>query len=623
MPKNRAKEFDQYLNGGFSKKDVDKSLSEIYQDEGGRRINVKEVEIKERRGFFTRAGIIALYVLIAAGIGVGIYYWVVSRGANSTAVDISISAPENLLANEDFEYTIEYRNQENVSITDAELTVTYPESFMFISASEDPSNGNNTWSLKNIRAFSSGQIKVKGKIIAPVGASNMLFADITYHPANISSEFKKSVSFETLIAGSGLDFVAAAPTSVLVNQDAEFELSYKQQEKSFLDGFTVRFNAIDNLEFPTSDYGPDVTMSEPGVFVVSKVAKAEKNVKLKFKFKDKKNDTEDLKIQFQYRPDEGSKEYTFEEKAYTLEVVKNSLNLTISANGEPSDQGIDFGETVNYSISYVNKGEQTMNDVIVMAVLDGDALDWRKLIDKNNGKITGRTILWTKTEIPALATISKGQEGTIDFSVPVRNVNEASLVRQFDIKSYAQFAIGGKTEDLSAENDTNRSNQLSIKLNSDASLNEAVRYFDDDNIAVGTGPLPPQTGTISTFKVYWKVTNSLHELGALKVTTKLPDYVSWDSKEQTDTGTLTYNQETNEVSWLIGRLPLSASVVEAQFSIAIKPKTTDRNKILILVSGTKLEGTDNQTTFPISQILKAQTTKLENDDIADTNGIVQ
>jgi len=83
-----------------------------------------------------------------------------------------------------------------------------------------------------------------------------------------------------------------------------------------------------------------------------------------------------------------------------MEIVKNSLNLTISANGESSDQGIDFGETINYSISYINKGEQPMNDVIVMAVLEGEALDWRNLVDPNNGKVTGRTIVWTKDEIP-------------------------------------------------------------------------------------------------------------------------------------------------------------------------------------------------------------------------------
>ena len=264
-----------------------------------------------------------------------------------------------------------------------------------------------------------------------------------------------------------------------------------------------------------------------------------------------------------------------------------------------------------------------MDDVVIMAVLEGEALDWRKLSDNNNGTVTGRTIVWTKTEVPALASISKDQEGSIDFSIPVRTVNEASLIRDFEIKGYAQFAVGGKAEELSKENEANRSNQLTVKINSDVMLDEAVRYFDEDNIAVGTGPLPPQVGQTSTFKVYWKISNSLHELGALKVTTVLPNYVNWDGKEQADAGTLTFDEQSNQVTWQIGRLPLSATNVEAEFSISVRPKPTDINKLLILVSGTTLSGTDNQTTYNVSQTLKAQTTKLEKDDIADTNGIIK
>ncbi len=422
---------------------------------------------------------------------------------------------------------------------------------------------------------------------------------------------------------SGFDSSIVAPTSVLVGQDAELVVKYKPQEKNFIEGFNIRFAELENLEFPKNDYGEGVAMLEPGVFTIDKIGEAERELRLKFKFKDKKNDKEDLRVYFEYRPDEASKNYAFEEQVFSVEVVKNSLNLTLIANGEASDQGIDFGQTLNYSISYVNKGAQAMDDVVIMAVLEGEALDWRKLSDNNNGTVTGRTIVWTKTEVPALASISKDQEGSIDFSIPVRTVNEASLIRDFEIKGYAQFAVGGKAEELSKENEANRSNQLTVKINSDVMLDEAVRYFDEDNIAVGTGPLPPQVGQTSTFKVYWKISNSLHELGALKVTTVLPNYVNWDGKEQADAGTLTFDEQSNQVTWQIGRLPLSATNVEAEFSISVRPKPTDINKLLILVSGTTLSGTDNQTTYNVSQTLKAQTTKLEKDDIADTNGIIK
>jgi hypothetical protein len=617
------KNFDQYIRGDVDKKDIDRSLSEIYQDEGGKRVNVREVDIKPKRNLFTRIALVTLYVLIAAGIAAGAYYWVISRDADSSTVDLKISAPEELIANEPFEYTVEYKNQENASLADMQLTLVYPDNFIFESSTPSPSENNNSWRLPELRQFGSGQVIVRGRLIAPVGSSNLLFADLNYRPSNITSEFKKSSSLETVLISSGFDSSIVAPTSVLVGQDAELVVKYKPQEKNFIEGFNIRFAELENLEFPKNDYGEGVAMLEPGVFTIDKIGEAERELRLKFKFKDKKNDKEDLRVYFEYRPDEASKNYAFEEQVFSVEVVKNSLNLTLIANGEASDQGIDFGQTLNYSISYVNKGAQAMDDVVIMAVLEGEALDWRKLSDNNNGTVTGRTIVWTKTEVPALASISKDQEGSIDFSIPVRTVNEASLIRDFEIKGYAQFAVGGKAEELSKENEANRSNQLTVKINSDVMLDEAVRYFDEDNIAVGTGPLPPQVGQTSTFKVYWKISNSLHELGALKVTTVLPNYVNWDGKEQADAGTLTFDEQSNQVTWQIGRLPLSATNVEAEFSISVRPKPTDINKLLILVSGTTLSGTDNQTTYNVSQTLKAQTTKLEKDDIADTNGIIK
>ncbi len=617
------KSFDRYLKGGVDSASVNESLSEIYQDDTGKRVNVKQVNIKPKRGFFTWLGIVFFYALILGIIAFGVYYFVIKRNSDTSTLDVAINAPDSIVANESFSYTIDYTNQEASSLENLELTVVYPDNFIFESSVPELTENNNKWKLDNLRQFASGSVTITGRLIAPVGASNLVFADLTYHPSNITSEFKKSASKDLVVSETGLTINAETVSSTLVGQETELLLNYKKNEKNAIDNFSIRFDQVDNLEFPKADYGADVSMTEPGLFHVSSLDSEEKILKIKYKFKDKKNDTEKLKISYEFTPDENGKTFVFGEKTFDIQIVKNSLNLTVSVNGQASDQGINFGQTANYSISYVNKGDEAMNDVIIMAVLDGEALDWRKLVDKNNGKVSGRTIVWTKDEIPELKNLTKEQEGTIDFSIPVRSVAEAGIIRNFEIKSYAQFAVSGKSEDLSAESEANRSNQLSVKVNSDTSLAEAVRYFDQDNIAVGTGPLPPQVGQVSTFKVYWKITNSLHELGALKITTKLPDYVSWDGKDQADAGTLFYNESTNEVTWEVGRLPLSATNLEAQFSISIKPRATDRNKLLILVSGTTLKANDNQTTYEISQILKAQTTKLENDDIADTNGIVQ
>ncbi len=621
-PEEDVRRFDSYLKGGEDKKALNDSLSKIYEGDDGKRINVREVKIRRRRNGWLRAALIALYIVIAAGLAYGGYVWFMSRTSDRSALELSISAPADLAANQEFSYTIVYENKQNVTLTGLQLHLTYPDNFIFSKSQPSPSEGGQ-WQLGDLKPYATGQLTVTGRIINQPGRSNVLFADLDYGLEGLTASYRKSVSVDTVLASSGIDIAAVGPGTALLGQEQSVSINWKPVDKNFIDTFMIRLDPLTNLVIsPKQTYPAGVVEKEPGLYEVSAKPLA-KPLVITFSFKEKKNDSEELRFGFEYRPSGNDKVYRFEEKVFPIEIVQNSLNLTMSANGSSADQGATFGQPISYSISYTNKGEQNMDDVIVMAVIEGDAVDWRKIEDPHNGKIVGSTIVWTKAEVPELKSIAKGQSGSIDFILPLRPGNEAPLVTKTEIRSYAQFALGDHAENLSTENSADRSNQLSLKVNSDTVLDEAARYFDEDNIAVGTGPLPPKVGETTTVKVYWKITNSLHELGSLKVTTTLPAGVSFDGKTVASAGTLSYDAGSNQVTWDIGRLPLSVRTLAAEFSIAVTPTASDRNKLMVLVSGTTLSALDSQTAFPLTQALKAQTTKLDKDDIADTDGIVQ
>lgn len=615
--------FDQYLKAPSSKDIVNASLSKIYEGDNGQRVNVTEVSIKRRRSIWAKLGFTLLYLSIAAGLAGAAYYLFFGNKNSVSPLTLSITADQSIKANQEFTYTIDYRNQENTILTNVEATVVYPDNFIVTDSFPAPVSGNNKWRLEDIKSFSSGQIKIRGRLIGLSGQSNIIFSDISYQPEGISSTYKKTSSLDVVLAGSGFDISSDDPGSVLVGEEKAISVSWLAQETNFIQNFTIRLNTTDNVTIiPSKEKVEGITSDQVGVWNIDP-SKATDPLRFKFKVLDKKNDFEELKLLFEYTPENSSKSFVFEEKTLKVDIIKNNLNLSMVANGQSGDQGVDFEQVINYSISYANKGETTMNDVIITAVLDGDPLDWRKLQDENNGKVTSSTILWTSSEIPELKSLAKDQQGTIDFSIPVRPSTEARLFSRFEIKSYAQFALSDSSLEPNSDNQANRSNELTIKVNSDISLDEAVRYFDEDNMAVGTGPLPPKVGETTTLKVYWKIKNSLHEIGGLAVTTTLPSGVTWDGKNQTSVGVLSYDQNTNQVTWTVGRLPLSVSQISAEFSIALKPRLSDQNKLMILVAGTTLTGQDNQTSYSISKQLKAQTTKLEKDDIANTDGIVQ
>lgn len=625
-PEAEAKRFSRYVKGPTKNEMVSDSLSEIYEDDKGARINVQEMNIKRRRNLWLRIGLPVLYGVAIIAVIVAGWKWFSGHQEKASPVTVSISAEAGVIANQEFTYTIDYQNQENTPLTNVELVAVYPDNFILTDSSPVVSESNNKWQLPDVKAFGSGRVQIRGRLIAPTGQSNILFVDFSYQPEGITSSFKKSASLDVIISGSGLDIVTTPPGSLLVGEEKPLEVSWLLQEKNYLDSFTLRVKTSDQITVRASDKTTEgITNEGNGIWKIDP-KKATESLSLLVKALDKgaagKEAT--ITLQFEYTPENGNKAYLLEEKNIPIEIVKNSLNLSLSANGQSADQGVDFDQVINYSLSYANKGETTMNNVIISAVLEGDALNWSELEDEFNGKVVGSSIIWTPAEIPALAALATNQQGKIEFSIPVRASNEAKLISRYEIKNYAQFSLTDKTE-VSPEEvvESNRSNEIILKLNSDTTLDESVRYFNEDNIAVGTGPLPPEVGQRTTLKVYWKITNSLHELGNLKATTTLPSGVTWDGKDIVSVGSLTYNPSTNEVIWDIGRLPVSVPEINAEFSIALEPRVADRNRLMILVSGTTLTAQDNETTFTITKQLKAQTTKLEKDEIADTDGIVR
>ena len=148
---------------------------------------------------------------------------------------------------------------------------------------------------------------------------------------------------------------------------------------------------------------------------------------------------------------------------------------------------------------------------------------------------------------------------------------------------------------------------------------EQVRYFDKDNVPVGTGPLPPKVGQTTNLRVYWNLTNDLHELNDATVTYNLPEGVSFADNARTSMGNVAYDSASNKITWNIGLLPLAVYTASAEFSIAITPTAADLNKIMVLSNGSVAAAVDGETQATITKNTKPQTSKLDDDDIAGLN----
>lgn len=215
-------------------------------------------------------------------------------------------------------------------------------------------------------------------------------------------------------------------------------------------------------------------------------------------------------------------------------------------------------------------------------------------------------------------------EGTIDFSLKVKEATSVNLNKdRLQIISQVTAKLA-KIGDLAAEDLEITSDKITNNINTDIELKVEGRYFDDDNIAVGTGPLPPVVGQKTSFRIYWYLANSLHEVSDVKITTKLPVGVEWLNKYLVKAGEISYSTKDNEVAWTIKRIPPNKGFTDLNvwFDVGVTPVKQQVRKLLILTDQTSLDATDKVTNSTITKTGKAITSNLEDDPIGGGRGLV-
>lgn len=625
--------FDQYVADEAKEKEVKDSLARIYHDDKGEEVNINTLTVKRRRGFFFNLFTFIIVMFVLAGAAYSTYNYVYLKiNVAGQPVGLDFEAVKEVASGQEFFYDLIYKNEDKVALDNIEIKIKYPDNFIFLSSDPVPSRNNDTWEIPSLDSHRSDAIRIKGKLIGPSDTSAVILADMTYRPKNFSSDFKKSAVLETKINDLGLDFSFINSNNALVGEDNEIVIKFKAKEQNFINNFRVSLDypeevviaaqTDDKSKSATSTPAiPLIKVSGPDSWLVSNLGKNENELKIKFKVKEKKQPSVNMKIKFELpveAKDQPVKYYLFYEKDLSYEIIKSDLNLNIIINGSSLDQAVNFGQALNYSINYANKGETLMKDVIIMAVMESDFLDWQSLSDNNNGKVSGDSISWSKAEIPGLSELQSGAEGTIDFSLKVKPQAAIDLGKIYQVKSYVKYSLEGKS--ASGEN---QSNTIINKINSDLSLTQQLRYFSDDNLAVGSGPLPPRVGQTTSLKVYWTLNNNLHELDNLQISLTLPANVKWDGKNRSSVGALSYDSQNNKITWQIGRLPVTVYKADAEFNVSLTPAESDRNTIMVILPGTSISALDTETGVQIDKTLKAKTSKLEDDNMAGGDGVIQ
>jgi len=319
------------------------------------------------------------------------------------------------------------------------------------------------------------------------------------------------------------------------------------------------------------------------------------------------------------------------EKTFLVLLIKAGMTLEVKPSTEQGNYA-DWGQAIAYDLTYTNDGDLQLENVVLTLQLDAETsagvsaglIDWNNVSSADRGIIKDSTVVWSKSEVEALGLIKPGDTGSFKLSIPL--VGSAPVKEDAD----EQFSILAKLTavDSAHPDDPSTSEVKETRIATAVDLVAEARYYSDSAVDIGSGPLPPEVGSKTTYKIFWRITNAANDISDVVVTAKLPSGISWVGDAVISAGDpATYNPQTREVAWRINRIPAGAGVVfpqlEASFSVSVTPTEEQEGQGLVLLNTSTLVATDAYVDAERGDEEPVLTSDLPTDTHARGQGIVQ
>ncbi len=610
----------------------DSVLSEIYdepeaKDEGpvGK---IQRTKKQSRKWWYIIGALVVL--ALAAVIG----FFIFSRTPRfSEKVSVRATAPTTVASGDQVSVTIAVKNDERIALRNAELTYTAPDGFTFQNSTPAPSNEfNNAWPLGTIKDNGGTSVTITGQLLGDQDTTKTFHFTLTYRPSNFNYDFQKTLDVSVTISTSVLKITPSVPLRLIPGVSTDIPVTVQNTGKDTLTNLELVADYPNGFTYTQANPKPDDKNN--GWNIPKLTAGQTLSYTITGTFTGNLNDS----LQFTFRggttSDSGFQALTQVNGIGTI--VQAGMSLTTSVTNASQGASIQWGDKLNYDFTYKNDSDSDMKDVTVSVTFqqqnsagtDVSILDLANRSDIQNGTLSSQTITWTKAQVPGLALVAAGQGGDILLRVPVLATPKVTTQadKNFVLTTNASVTVGTIT-DVSGSNFKTQAKPLISNVSTLLDVSPDGRYYSDQQIPVGSGPLPPQVGQATTYELSWTLTNPTNDASQIVVSTTLPDNVTWIGKQSVTAGqAVTYDAPSRTVTWRVNLVPpgtgsLFASLV-AKFDVSVTPAATDVGQLIVLANKTIVTARDNFTQQDIRIERPIVTSDIPNDPSAQGKGLV-
>lgn len=569
---------------------------------------------------------------------------------NNKTISIQIIGPDEATTTEETSYWLKIKNNEPQNLKNLELILNFPDGFNLISSQPDCSQKLTRgciWLVDELKEGTEEQIELKGYFLSQAEEEKEFSGQLNFQLSNLSATYQKEF-FQSIFLKSVLDLEVESPSELTIGQESNLKVKIRNLSQKNLG--QVKTTIIYPQEFIISKVEPDLKSQDLPDGKIFLIEDFRENQTQEINFRGYFLTSQDLLTNFKFQTglinQEDGQFFLQTEKIQTISLREPSLILGIKLNNSAQDSNLAWGDFLNISLNYENAGPEEIRDLKLKFRLKGcQYLDISRLKDlawqwqssesflqSNNWQteigqdLSEEYFIWQDFQIPILTLIGPNEEGSLDFRFKIKSLKEAlrENFTQAEISGelIAEGHIGSSSGVFQLE-----SSLVKLRIKTDLSFKVAARYYDDESVAIGRGPLPPVVNQETSYWIFWSLFNTTNPLKDILVETQLPTGVNFSGKIKTSVGRLDFNQDEKKVTWLVDQLSTYQggpySLIEAGFEVTINPDRDQVGQILSLTKTSFLEAFDDFTKDLIFQELEPVDTNLAGDPRGAGKGSVQ
>lgn len=609
--------------------DVERGLEAIYRQP----VTSDEQVFSGRsplRGARIVSGIIALCGMCSFAAWAGWMWLGPTRASVAPPLDVRVQAPTALTIGEPTAVRVHWKNPSTSPIRHARFQLLLPAHADIAFVQPAFTNAQQSvWEKEFVGGLEEGDYTAA---ILPLGALHEeTFAQllVSVIDANGVAREQQPIVTSFVYDGSSLTFTPPViPTRAIPGEKVVTRWMWSQTTSSRISGAQMRITYPETFQ-PAVATGT-ILDTEHRQLVASLAGNAARMISLVGTFLPA-HVTQGQFVADIGRTDEHGSWLSFQRVSSTMSVAPPDFAVSMVVNGAEDGVVLEPGGVVRVTVRYENTTPDTLEHAVITVAFDAhttpslkkpvNALFDARAIEATPSAVTGTkgsvtTVTFTEKTVPALARIPHGGDGTLDVYFPLTHVPTGTKDMAISVGAHADFTRAQQQRSVVLP-------ERVLPFISDVGLASTVRFSTDEGAPIVGGPIPPQVGATTTYRVFLDLTKHLHTLQGITVQTTLPDRVALHGTSSTTDGALQFDPLAHTLSWIVPMFATSSEALHAWFDIDIVPTAADVGQFLPLTGSTTFDAVDATIGRRLHRAVDGYTTDLEDDVVAKGHGAVR